>query len=246
MAKGSEDGSKPSIKGWSAIPRVGVIGVYGHRRKGKTATAWWLAELFHAKREQPVASFMFPSRARRLLPSWVKHVNDIGQLRRLRGYLVVADELALHAHARNHQSEPNKELFKLMAVAGQCHQLLLLICQHTRQLDVGLAMEPDMLILKQPSLLHIRFARPELRPEVQQAYDTFLTAPGDKRRFSFVVDYHEGRTGFLRNPLPSFWSQELSEAYARYEMESLTREPKKAKKAKKRGRAPVKKEVKSE
>jgi len=210
-----------SLKTWAqALPKEGVVGVYGHRRKGKTATAWWLAERLHGRR--PVAAFMFPAKARRLLPRWVKHVTAIEQLKKLRGYLVVADEMAFRAHAREFQSDTNKELYKLMAVAGQCHQLLLLICQHTRQLDVGLAMEPDMLILKQPSLLHIRFARPELRPEIQQAWDAFQTAKGDKRSWAYVVDFHEGGTGFLRTRLPTFWSQALSEAYARYEMETLT------------------------
>jgi len=110
--------------------------------------------------------------------------------------------------------------------------LLFLITQHTRQLDVGLAMEPDVTVFKQPSLLHIRFARPELKPEVAEAWTRFQSARGDKRAWSFVVDFHEGKKGFLKNKLPTFWSQALSEAYSRYEMESLTKKPKKPKKKK--------------
>lgn len=217
------------LRTWAqAIPKVGVVGFYGHRRKGKTATAWWLAEQRHE--QQPVAVLIFPKRARHLLPKWVKHASSVDELKKLRGYLVVADELAIHAHAREHQSEPNRELYKLMAIAGQCHQLLFLVCQHTRQLDVGLAMEPDVLVMKQPSLLHIRFARPELRPEVQQAWEAFHNAKGDKRAWAYVVDFHEGCTGFLRTKLPSFWSEELSEAYSRYEVETLTKERPKRKK----------------
>lgn len=210
------------FKSWGqVIPDSAVVGFYGHRRKGKTATAWWLAEQLH-KRGKPVAVFMFPPKAKKLLPKWVKHVTTIGQLKQLRGHLVVADELALRAHARDHQSDTNKELYKLMAVGGQCHQLLFLLCQHSRQLDIGLAMEPDLVIFKEPSLLHIRFARPELKPEIQQAWEAFHEIRGDKRKWAYVVDFHEGRTGFLRTKLPSFWSEELSEAYARYEMEQLT------------------------
>lgn len=202
-----------------AIPNPGVVVWYGHRRKGKTAAAWSLAEKGHDS--QPVASFMFPRRARHLLPSWVKHTTTIQEVKKLRGYLVVADEMAIHAHCRDHQSEPNKEITKLLAVAAQAHQLLFLICQHSRQLDVGLVMEPDVIVFKQPSMLHIRFARPELRPEIQQAWDVFQGVTGDPRAWAYVVNFHDGRTGFLKNRLPSFWTEELSEAYALYEMESL-------------------------
>ena len=224
---------KSKLRTWSqALPKEGVVCLYGHRRKGKTATAWWLAEEHHKGR--PIAAFMFPRKARRLLPKSVKHATTIDQLKRLKGYLVVADEMAIHANAREHQSDINRELYKLMAVASQCHQLLLLVTQHTRQLDVGLAMEPDVIIFKQPSLLHIRFARPELKPEVQQAWDIFQKARGDKRAWAYIVDFHDGRCGFLRTRLPSFWSEELSEAYARYEMESLTVGNKKSKKRKRK------------
>jgi len=217
--------AKSKIKTWAQVlPKEGVACIYGHRRKGKTATAWWLAEKLAKKR--PVAALMFPKKAKRLLPKEVRHINSIADLKKLKGYLVVADEMAIHANAREHQSDSNKELYKLMAVSAQCHQLLLLICQHTWQLDVGLAMEPDIVVFKQPSLLHIRFARPELKPEVEEAWKAFATARGDKRSWSYVVNFHDGRKGFLRNRLPSFWSQELSEAYALYEL-NLETQPKK-------------------
>ena len=185
-------------------------------------------------RKQPVAAFMFPKKARKLLPSTIKHIDSIKELQKLKGYLVVADEMAIHANAREHQSDANRELFKLMAVSAQCHQLLLLICQHTRQLDVGLAMEPDLVIFKQPSLLHIRFARPELKQEVEEAWQAFIKAKGNKKAWSYIVDFHDGRKGFLRNRLPSFWSEELSEAYALYELNMETRKKKGHSQSKKR------------
>jgi hypothetical protein len=229
MTKKAKATSKTKITTWAqAMPKEGVVCIYGHRRKGKTATAWWLAERMGKKR--PVAALMFPKRARGLLPKAITHVTSIPQLKKLTGYLVVADEMAIHANAREHQSDTNKELYKLMAVSAQCHQLLLLICQHTRQLDVGLAMEPDIVVFKQPSLLHIRFARPELKPEVEEAWKAFAMARGDKRAWSYVVNFHDGSKGFLHNRLPSFWSQELSEAYALYEL-NLEISPKRGNKA---------------
>lgn len=229
------------IRNWNqALPDIGVACVYGHRRKGKTGMAWWLAEELH-KANRPIAAYLFPKKGKKLLPKWVKFADNIQQVKKLRGHMIVADEMAIHANAREHQSDGNKEIYKLMALAAQCDQLLVLICQHTRQLDVGLVMEPDIIIFKKPSLLHIRFARPELKPEVTEAFDRFEQARGDERGWAFVVNFHNGRKGFLRTALPTFWSQELSKVYAIYELDVLTASDKKPSKSTKR----VKKRSKS-
>lgn len=221
------------LRNWKqALPKVGVVGVYGHKRKGKTGMSWWFAETEHNE-GRPVAAYLFPSKGRKLLPNWVKHAGNIQQVKKLRGYMIVADEMAIHANAREHQSDGNKEIYKLMAIAAQCDQLLILICQHTRQLDVGLVMDPDIIIFKKPTMLHIRFARPELRLEVQEAFDRFEKARGDERSWAFVVDYHNGHKGFLRTGLPSFWSEKLSKVYSLFEVEALTASSKKAQKLRK-------------
>jgi hypothetical protein len=227
---------KSIIRSWlEALPKEGVVGFYGHRRKGKTATAWKLAE-GSLNKGRHVAAYLFPKKARHLLPKGIKFVDSVKEVAKLKGYLIVADEMAIHANARDFNTDANKEMYKLMAIADQCHQLLFLICQHTRQLDVGLVMEPDLIVFKQPSLLHIRFARPELRVDVQAAWDAFAEAKGNKKAWSYVVDFHDGRTGFLRNKLPTFWSEELSEAYALYELTASLKGNGKKKATKRKGK----------
>lgn len=214
---------KDEIKNWKqALPNVGVVGVYGLKRKGKSGTAWWLAEKQH-EGGRLVASYLFPKKGRKLIPKWVKHVYTIDQLKKLRGYMVIVDELAIHANAREFMSDANREIYKLMAIAAQSQQLIILITQHTKQIDIGLAMESDIVIFKQPSILHIRFARPELKPEVQEAWERFEQVKGDikKKGKAFVMDYHHGRKGFLSTNLPTFWSEELSEAFSIYEIDNL-------------------------
>lgn len=241
MAKRKKTLPDDQFKNWKqALPKVGVVGLYGLRRYGKTGTAWWLAEKEHSL-DRPVATYLFPTKGRKLLPGWVKHVTTISKLKKLRGYMVIVDELAIHANAREFQTDTNKELYKLMAIAAQAHQLLILITQHNRQLDIGLAMESDLVIFKQPSILHIRFSRPELKPEVQEAWDRFeqVNGPIKKKGRAFVVDYHHGKKGFLGTQLPTFWSEELSEVFSIYEIDNLTAEKKektKKKKIKKKGK----------
>lgn len=225
--------TKWDIKSWpEALPSggdEGVVAVYGHRRNGKTGTVYFEVEALHEKDPtRTFAAFGFPKarRARKLLPKWMKFVDTLKQLAKLPPRtVVVADELALQAHARDHQQQGNKDWAKLIAVCGQCHHLLFLICQHTRQPDVSLAMDPDIIIMKMPSHLHIRFARPELRQEVQEAWDAFQVCRGDHRSWNFIVDYHNLRKGWLKSGLPSFWSEELSEAYGRWQLTEILSEP---------------------
>ena len=68
--------------------------------------------------------------------------------------------------------------------------------------------------MKKPSLLHLRFTRPEFKPELEQAYEEFQAIKGDTRKFAYVVDYHSGNTKMLRCKLPKFWSERISKAYA--------------------------------
>jgi hypothetical protein len=178
-----------------------------------------------------------------LLPKWVIFVDTIRDLAKKRGCFVVADEMALRAHARDHESRDNKDWAKLMAVARQRHHFLMFICQHSRQPDLALVMDPGIIIMKRPSHLHVRFARPELRPEIERAWLKFRDFRGNKKGKAYVVDYHDLREGFLDTKLPTFWSEELSEVFGEYELAQLLKDSaspaedkKKAKKGK-RGRA---------
>ena len=213
------------IASWSCLPKTGVVLVFGHRGEGKSALAWWLADEAH-KQGRQVAAFALSDQAKTALPKWVRHVETHQEVAKLKPCLVVADEAAFKVHARRAQSEANVEWTRLVAISRHKGHLLLFVGQHARQLDVGLVADADLVVMKRPSLLHLRFARPELRPELEMAYERFAKARGDKRAWSFVVDYHTGRVGFLRNGLPRFWSDKLSKAFAVVELAPERKETK--------------------
>jgi hypothetical protein len=200
------------IRGWAALPKSGLILITGFRGTGKTALAWRLAEQGHDKGRE-IAAFDFTPAAKRALPSWVKHVATVRQVGGLRPSLLVVDEAALKVHARRHQSSENVAWTRLLAVARHKGHLVFLITQHQRQVDVGLVADAEMVIMKRPSQLHLRFARPELRQELEEAWEHFRKIR-NPQRWSYVVDYLNGRKGWLTNGLPTFWSDELSRAFA--------------------------------
>lgn len=208
----------PTIRTWDEVLLPsGLILLFGHRGKGKTGTAYALAERGRAAKRR-IAAFGLSAEAKRRLPGWVAKVDDIHQVAALAPHIIIADEAAFSVNARRAMSTNNVDWNKLVAITRHKQHLLVFIAQHTRQLDVGLVADADLVIFKEPSLLHIKFSRPELRDELQAARDRFAKAKGDRRSWNYVVDFHSGATGWLQNDLPKFWSERLSRAFAAVEL----------------------------
>lgn len=219
------------ISDWAEMPTTGIVYFIGARGGGKTALVWERAEKISAATGKPVAALLPESDyAKEILPSWVTILTSASQVKQYPGYIIIADEMALQANARDSNSEDNKEWTKTVAIIRQLDILLLLVSQHTRQMDVQLAMDVDWLVFKAPSVLHVRMARAELKPEVEAAFQEFelqrreiiasllksnrsVTHEAIKKHLqtlAYVVDVHNARAGMLKNGLASFWNDKIS------------------------------------
>jgi len=74
-------------------------------------------------------------------------------------------------------------------------------------------MDSDVVIFKMPSMAHEKFERREIAEYTKEARAQILTKRNSKK-WSYVVDFHEGGRGLLSNTLPSFWTEALSHAWA--------------------------------
>ena len=197
------------------IPSNGLVIVEGQRGQGKTSLAWYLAELKRTeKRGKRVVAFGMPEAGRKALPRWITHMHTLEEVSKAKPSIVVIDEAAFVANSRRAQQESNIEWLKLIAICRHKDHLLIFVSQHNRQLDVQILADADLVIMKKPSLLHLRFTRPEFKPELEQAYHEFQAIKGDTRKYAYVVDYHNGNAKMLRCQLPKFWSEKISKAYA--------------------------------
>ena len=200
---------------WKNLPSNGLIVVEGQRGQGKTSLAWYIAETKRVeKRGKRVIAFGMPDVAKKALPKWITDMQALEEVSKAKPSIVIIDEAAFIANSRRAMQETNIEWLKLIAICRHKDHLLIFVSQHNRQLDVQILADADLVIMKKPSLLHLRFTRPEFKPELETAYEEFQSIKGDPRKWAYVVDYHNGDAKMLRCQLPKFWSDRISKAYA--------------------------------
>ena len=200
---------------WRGMPSTGVLIITGHRGEGKSALAWWLAEQLKTQYRKKGVALGIPEVAQKAMPKRIQHVDTVEQIDDLKPSIVVVDEASIVANARSAMKTANLLWLKLIAVCRHKGHLLSFITQHNRQLDVQIMMDADFVLMKRPTLLHLKFSRPEFREELQQAYDLFndMTELGSKKRV-YVVDFHTGNKKMLPASMPKWWNDKVSKSYS--------------------------------
>ncbi len=189
------------------FPSVTLI--LGKRGSGKSAFGYRVLEEAHG-RGLPCYVMGLPPSKRPLLPEWIYLVEDPRELGE--DSAVFCDEAYMLMFARDSMRAFNRLMAKLMGITRQRNQIFLLATHLTRKLDVGVVYDADNLVFRQPSHLHARFERPELGPMLEEADRFFRGLGGNPVEWAYVIN--ERGTFRVRVELPSFWSEELSKAFA--------------------------------
>jgi len=213
-------GARKQTITWNKIPTQGVIVINGHRGEGKSALGWWLAQKMQQKTNKKIAAMGMPAEAQKVFPKrgfgrgGIQFVNDIETISRLKPSIIICDEAAFLANARSAMSKTNQDWLKLINVCRHKDHLLIFIHQQSRQLDVQIMMDADLVLMKRPTQLHLRGARAELAPEIKEAYNLFAAMRGNTKKKVYVVDYHYGAKAMLPASMPTWWNEKVSKAYS--------------------------------
>lgn len=146
--------------------------------------------------------------------------------------MVLLDEAYLRYHSRDSLSTQNKEMSKLVNLSRQRNLTIIFITPETSQLDKNIISQANVIIFKEPAMLQIKFDRKELNKIAEQAKMAFNNLSGDKRKWSYVYSEDTDFMGLVENSLPTFWSTELSHAFATSDPIMNERLPKKPSKEK--------------
>jgi len=201
---------------WRRIPKEGVLIITGHRGEGKSALAWWLAQDIQTRTspKKKIVALGMPDEAKKALPKrGIAHVTTVEEVADLKPSIVILDEAAFIANARRSQSIQNVMWLQLIAICRHKGHLLIFINQHNRQLDIQILADADYVIMKRPTVLHLRSCRAEFQPELTDAFKLFNEMRGNPKKKAYVVDYHSGNATMLTARMPKWWNDKVSKAY---------------------------------
>jgi len=193
------------------IQHPSVILIIGRRNRGKSALGFYILEIHHNENQLPCFVVGFPRSKQHLLPKWVTPIENIEDLPE--NCVALVDEASFKYHAHKVRGKETEYMDKMISVSRQKKQTIIFITHTMRKFAVTLLLDVDMLLCKEPSILHANLERAEVRKIMEEVKAAFSKVPPeDIQKCTYVVS--DGYKGLIQNPLPSFWSEELSEAWA--------------------------------
>jgi len=186
-----------------ADSKIGII--LGARGSGKTAFGIKFLENLYAKTKKRCYTMGFNKED---MPAWIHVIEDIQQIRN--NSFILIDEGGVLFSSRDAMTRANKVLSDLMLISRHKNLSILFISQNSSNLDIDILRQADYLVFKQSSLLQLDFERKkikELYTSVQQDFEKYKDVKG----VSYI--YSDLFRGFVSNPIPSFWSVNISKSF---------------------------------
>jgi hypothetical protein len=183
--------------------KIGII--LGARGSGKTAFGMKFLENFRVKSKKKCFALGFKKND---LPYWIEGVEDISQISN--NSFVLIDEGGILFNSRKSMSNANKMLSDLMLISRHKNISILFISQNSSNLEINVLRQADFLVLRSSSLLQKNFER-KIVQKIYGKVETFFNKFKKDKGLSFI--YSENFQGFVSNPLPSFWKEELSKGF---------------------------------
>lgn len=187
-----------------------VILILGKKGSGKSSTGAKLGEYMQAVFGTPFFWLGIPKSAQELLPSWVRIVDSLGQCPN--DCFILIDESGLNFLSLKFADKRNIDLRQQLMLCRQKNWTLVFCAQSSRDIDESIVRQSNCTIYKEPGLNAAKSERREIQAQAIKATQAFKQVPKEERqRIACVFD--ENFEAIIQCNLPSFWSEELSNAY---------------------------------
>jgi len=205
---------------WEKIlqhPRIFLI--TGHKGMGKSCMGYALLE-YYAKK-YGLKAFLVNTKGRpippeklKLLPDWITVVNDPMEIPS--NSVALFDEVYQKYHARTTYSATSTIHDQVVELSRQKNQTLIYVAQQASKIDRNIVGAVDVLCIKKPTLLRVRYERDELHEFSEKAkkYFSKVSKLDNPARYVYIYDLTTDSEYFKTISPPSFWSKELSMFYA--------------------------------
>ena len=183
--------------------QIGII--LGARGSGKTAIGVKFLENIYSKYKKKCFAWGFSAKE---FPSWINVISDINQLEN--DSIVLIDEGGILFNSRSSMSNANKILSELIMIARHKNLSVLFISQNSSNLEVNILRQADFLVLKPSSLLQKEFERSIIQKIYTNTEEKFKEY---SENLGLAYIYSGTFKGFVSNPLPSFWKENISKSF---------------------------------
>ncbi len=190
---------------------IGII--LGARGTGKSAIGLKLLENIKSKTPRNVCAMGFKKET---LPFWILPITTVEEIPN--NSVVLLDEAGIEFSSRESMSSVNKILSNLLLVSRHKDLSVLFISQNSSNLDLNILRQADFLIMKPSSLMQKDFERKKIKwiyDNVSKHFNELANETG------LTYIYSNKYQGFISNPLPSFWSTNVSKAYSGFKEKGL-------------------------
>lgn len=189
----------------------GSVGVVtGKRGSGKSSTGAKLGEYMQAVFGTPVYWLGIPEWAQELLPSWVRIVDSLEQCPN--NCFILIDEAGLSFLSLHFADKRNVYLRQQLMLCRQKNWTVVFCIQSSRDIDESIIRQSNWTIFREPGLNAANSERSEIRAQAIKASQFFKQLQKEERLHLAYV-FGENFEGVIRCSLPSFWTEELSNAY---------------------------------
>jgi hypothetical protein len=184
---------------------------------GKSALAYYILERYSQKYSLTPAVVGLPKSKRTLLPDNFQFLNSIDEIPSVENSIVFVDEADIQLPLDNNK---NKEaVINFLSICRQRGQIFILAYHFPRLVKGTYLPFFSAFMFKRPPYL-IEFASKrgsdELMQMMTKAGERFdeMTSDEERKRHTYVVAPRIRWQGLLENPLPSFWSTDLSKIWS--------------------------------
>lgn len=202
---------------WLELIRPSTVSlILGYKGTGKSGLGYLLLDkLSKAHSLLPIAVNL-PREKRYLLPENYA-VKSLEELKHTQDAVALIDEGTTMMPAGQRKVE---ELVKsFVALSRQRHQIIIFIFHSSSDVGSRILRGVDAILLKEPSLRQIQYGSKDnfcrvLLTEAKERFKSLADMGEDTRKYTYVDCEKPPFRGMVKNELPEYWTNDLSEAWA--------------------------------
>ena len=190
--------------------------ILGSKGAGKSGNGYYLVDKLSKAHSLLPIIVNLPREKQNLLPNDYV-IKTLEELKHTQDAVALIDEGTTMLPAGQRKLE---ELVKsFVALSRQRHQIIIFIFHSSSDVGSRILRGVDAILIKEPSLRQIQYGSKDafcrtLLTEAKERFKSLTDMGEDTRKYTYVDCEKPPYRGMVKNALPEYWSEELSEAWA--------------------------------